>query len=505
MTRKEEQAALLALVVWVLGWGLWALSLDTSITVADSVFGAACGLHRIVREGSWGQLGPWLHQADFHPPLPYLVAGLIAAPLGGGLFAVRMSMVLLHVVAVFQVHRLARTVTGDRPTAVLAALLTAVTPVIAGWFRLDYHEPITTVVVLATLQVAVTTDLHRQRRRALLLGLLVGLGALSKLSYPAVLLLPALLFLGTRIRTARAAINAGLALLICLALSSWWYVQHIDSIIQNWQMSTTSQSVGVSFKLLGYLVAPAGNAPLTLGAVAGIALAWRQRSVERGALGLLAFTWLLGYAAFLLIFDYGGRYILLLLPLSALFAAVAGIAALQRVPRRWRRASGIAVVAVIVALSVVATLSQDPSDRSAGLLSPDRTDRSAFRRGQELLATRSSPAIWAADTDEAYHVTRAHLGLEQIEARLPSISWIERAEAHGRVTDGGQVQAMIVTTQPGHGKRRGVWRIDAQDAWTWTASQRRVLIQRFGDETPFIVEVYLLGGKDGAPKKGARD
>ena len=323
LTVKQEQLAIAGLIVWVLAWGLRTCLLDTELAMTDNLLGHANQLHGSISDGNVGDAWSMLFAGGFHPPLPSLVATLLASLMGFGPETVRISCLLLHPVAMVQVYWLSRALCSNRNVAAFACLLTATVPMIFGWFRSDFPEPLTTVFVLATLHALLVTDLRRPWP-AVRLGMLTGLGALAKLSFMVFILLPAIYFAFRRIRDARSLAMAGLALLSALLVCGWWYIPSFQAILTNLHLSTGGAQEGAHLsRIVDYLWMPAGNLILTLAAVAGAAIAFCDKAVDRPRLVLLLLCWGGSYLMFLLVFDFWARYILPLLPLSCVLTALA--------------------------------------------------------------------------------------------------------------------------------------------------------------------------------------
>jgi hypothetical protein len=461
----------------------------------DSLFHHCHDLATLLRQGRWAGLGPWLFSTEVHPPLPYIVATLLALPLGFGLPAVRASGVLLHAAVVVQVFALARSVTGSRTVALLGAALAATVPMMAGWFRLEYHEPVIAVLVVATLQLAISTDL-RAPGRAALLGLCLGLGALTKLSFDAVLLLPALIFLGARLRQVgpRALAGAGIALAVTLILCGWWYATHLGMIVENWTMSTATSGGTVESRLVGYLWRGQGNLTLTALGLVGVVVAYRERLVERLAWWLLVPTWLVGLGMFIIVFDFWGRYILPLLPVTCALAGVALGRLLRLLPPGWQRGGIAAVVAFMLAASALANLHQpDPEARIySGLLVPDRRDHGGLGRALASLRRLRAAALLAADSDDTLVRISPLIAVARLEGDLPPLYF--RPEVVARdLAHGTPVYALTYTGPPERAARRSeYWEREGGASWRWLAGRKKRLVGRYTDGTDRVASVWRI-------------
>jgi len=116
------------------------------------------------------------------PPLSIWILGLVRAVLGDSLIAIRLLPALAGATTVFLTGRIARELGGGRFAQVLAALAALVTPVFLGTDH--YYSMNTFDILLWTLAAWIALRALRtgSPRHWLLLGLVLGLGLLNKIS-----------------------------------------------------------------------------------------------------------------------------------------------------------------------------------------------------------------------------------------------------------------------------------------------------------------------------------
>jgi 4-amino-4-deoxy-L-arabinose transferase-like glycosyltransferase len=313
---------------------------------ADSVVGRATGFAMVLAgDHSLDLLKEATLREDKIPPLAVVIVGLLLSVLGNSLMALRLGGVLCLALLALQCRDLALRCGASRNTGQWAALLCSTTPMLFGWARLDYADIYVAVFFVACLQVMARGYLTR--RRAVGLGVLGGLGVLTKLSFFVYILGPAVFFVWAHLRRGRGQwLNLGLALLCTLVISGWWIALRMDRIYQNFFYSTQSLSTADSFMFLGQsplwikldqitfqLWRLPGLPALWLGAAAGLLL-WRGRP-RRLVRTLLGLGSLLGLGV-LMAFDPGARYMVPLMPPAVVLAALAVERVLHLArPRLW--------------------------------------------------------------------------------------------------------------------------------------------------------------------------
>jgi hypothetical protein len=515
LNKLNAQRIVAAAVAWVLLLGALTVWLDNAITGPDGLLPHCFNLAQFLTQGRWSGLSEWLWSVEVHPPLPYVYSTLVAMLFTFELATVRFSCVLLHALVLVQVYLLARTLWRDRTTAAVACLLAATHPMMLGWFRLDYQDPHVTVLVLATLQQAVRTDL-RSSRSAALLGVLLGLGALTKLSYCALMVVPAFLYLGVWIRGRRSAANAALAILTAVAICGWWYLVMLDLILKNF-VNSTSGNMEVLHKVRLYLLDSPGNLVLNLLAAVGLLTAWPgvRRGLRDAPIPLLiGSTWAAGTLLFFFLFDYSPRY---LLPLSAL-ACVLGARPLSGLLRRVARgaaaprraAAWAALVLVLASAGAWPHLvghSEDGRERG-GLLAPDKRDLEAMERAWRWAAKRGVSHVLVVPSDhEALSARDDLVVLARLRAggRPRPLDW---AVARHRLERGRAVVALLLSNSvaqaTGAGRSTLMWETEGQDLWRWVDRWRRVTLGVHRDQGPHRVQVVRLLPDEATESGGSR-
>jgi len=488
-------------VAWVLWWGGRAILLDCRITIVDSFYGHSLDMYRFVVAGDWGGLGRQMFKAGYHPPLPPMVGALLAAPFGVSFKTVQLSSLALHCLLVVQVALLARRGTGDNLVVLLAALLTAVSPLLMAWFRTDYPEPLTTVLVVAALHQALKTDLRRPGP-ALVLGLLLGLGALAKLSFILVMFFPATFFLISRVRHRRALGNAALVLVTAFVVCGWWYVHQFEVILLNFSQSTGS-GAGWQSRLFFYFDRAHGNLLLTLAALAGILVAWRQEVMERALFRLLLVAYVPAYLMFVFVFDGWERYILPLLPITCIFAALACACLLRALPATWKNAPLALTAAVLALWSVDLNLAGSECfwgmASQRGISSPETLDYGAVLRATSYLSRQRADVAFFTDTVESGLWAEGQQEIWRTD-HPGSPNWLTHFHAQEKIRQGEQVFFMHLESREGRrsGKEfnRSEYRVIRE---LLGQQQHKVLVRRFHDASPYRVTIYKIPARPPHP------
>ena len=543
---------------WVVGFGLWTVLGENRPTGHDSVFPTAYRGFRLLLGApidgeTWAR---WIGAMDIHPPLPMLLGLVSGALFGMSLAAVRLGSVALHLVLLVQVYTLVRRLTGHRDAVALACWLVAVVPLVGAWMRCDYPEPLLSVLVIGTLQLAMRTSLHRPAQ-ALLLGVVVGLGALTKLGYAVIMLPAAVLFVGAQVRRRRAqgasvgALGVGLVLAVAgaMAVAGWWYLWHIDDIITNFHMST-QVSMPLSERLARYFWQPTGNLLLVGVALAGLVLARVRRTVPDRDLALVAGTWLGGYAALTLLFDVMPRYIGPLHPLSCVLAALLFDAVTRGrsrkgptrnkpisegvEPPRWQgattkeyccilrsrnvaggdgsaagasvccvagpkmRAATLAAVGVAAAMGGLWAQLSPPSDRlthgnSTGWLAPDRRDFGAFARARRLALTHGPYHVLVVRSESAmFWISDLQFAVLN---RLPGpLPSVDWTTLRDRVVAGEPVAVVVIDdrTEANPEANLPLRHVELAQIRQWFDVQDKRRLGRFTDNSAFGFTVYRV-------------
>ena len=509
--RRTAQLVLAAMLLFFLAWDLRAVLLDTrpGINFTDTTLVDLTALQQSIRQqgpGGWrlwsakGPLGAWLGAG-----MQLLV--------GEPLLAMRLLSVVCHLLLLWLVFGLTTRLCARPSAGLLAVLLCGTFPLEFGWFRLDFHEPLVALALILFLWAAAGGAPGR-RASAVRLGLALGLGLLTKLSFPLFVLLPCvwLTWTAARERMLRHLLLAGgVALLLC----GWWVVSYRGLIVGNLSDSTgVGETLTNKLALLWHMP----GLPLLLGcSVAGAAVAWRLRLVPPGQLGLLLLS-LWGALALLVgIFDWWPRYLVPGLPPAAMLAAMGLDAAAREARRRWPgiplKLAGAALAAALLAGYVYLNLhgvppGWEPGPRQPpwpagevlqrelflGMIAPDRRSYDGYarlaarirRRGwRELRLPQPSPAPYPA--------------LWRLQGAGAPV--VDLFAARRRVRGGGAVHLLVIHTdldplaqlrlrpRLGAGPEpypvprcpAGKARASCEQTFTWLAAQQLSVLQTIRD------------------------
>ena len=242
---------------------------------SEYLIGALDTLHGIKAHGYWTWPGYiFAHQHYGRPPL-YVNTLTAALAFTGGrpVAAAALIVALTTLLLGFLVYGFVNSVAGRR-YGLLAAIAILGMPAVGVWDTQAYPD-----VQLACLVVSVywliATDI-RTPRRALLLGLLLGLGMLAKSTFPLFVGLPLLYWAwqggeGGNQRRRRFGILVVAAAVGCL-IASIWYIRNLEEVIayvrrsaavneqpvathlQDWLAILTGQGIGYCLLLLSAVV-----------------------------------------------------------------------------------------------------------------------------------------------------------------------------------------------------------------------------------------------------------
>ena len=443
-------AALVGLAAFSLGWDLWAVLGDQRISSSDSFTSDALWLWEWlqgINEAGWeGLVNP---KGSVATTLGFAMLALV----GQVPQATRLVSVLAHGALIFQAHDLGRHLGRSSQAGLWSALLCATSPMVFGWCRLDYREPMLAVMVLAGIQLMVRVRPTRTLPMVLL-GVLLALGVMTKPTYVVFMCVPGIWFLLRHVRGVGAAARV-LAMLATMAVVLTPWLRHVghELIFVYPKMATSAPGAEVTEKLIYYLWLP-GVLPLvllaTLSAV-GLAL-WT--SVDRWEVLLLAGTVLLSLLLFFVVFDRWSRYIVPLLPPAAVLVGVATARLQGRLPRRAGNVIGALLATallVMVGLLSVCGLESNRLDRehSCGLLQPDPRPRNGYVRAMAALARidgdDGSEVLVAHDSLTAFSAT-SHYG-EIGRFRGVKAAIIELADARRRLAGAKLVKVLLVRHQ----------------------------------------------------------
>jgi len=394
--RHWPRAVLPLLLLFLGAWGVWAILRDRQPCFSDSVLGDSDLLYRALRHGS-PPLMEYMRIAAYRPLLTYLPASLIYLLTGPSLTVLRLTVLLQYLAAVYVAFDIGRVLVGRR-AGLLAAVMLGTFPSVFGWGRMAYVDTGLGLMVLVGLRVLLRFDPARPASGARL-GLVVGLGMLTKVAYPVFAIGP-LLWTLLRVRRLRHLAGLALAAAVAAAVAGWWYAVNWSMVVANISMSTGTQQVenvgqplahrlltalpAALTKLVSYTVEVDGAVWLLSLALVGAVAAWRLRTVPGDSLLLLSLTLWLSLAV-VLVFDQARRYVLPIYMVAATLAGLTTQSALERVGgRRLGRVALAVLSALLLGLFVAfnlglpvytprggAHLVAGPRVDGVGMLSPD--------------------------------------------------------------------------------------------------------------------------------------
>ena len=424
LSARKGQLFLGLLVLFFLAWDLHAVLADQNLgtDASDTTLVDFIHLHFDLQESG---VGEWLARGNVKGPLATLLLLGLGQLVGDWLIAARLLSVLLHGLLLVLVSRLTHRLSGSRVAALVAVAICGSFPAVYGWFRLDFHEPLVAVAVAATLLLML--DDLRGPASAARLGLVVGLGLMTKLTYPMFLLLPGALYLLRQLRTRRRALLLLLAAGVAVLLTAWWLVPSAKLIQQYLLDSTQRNPVSVWHKLDLYLVQLPGSAVLLGAALTGAVLAWRGRLAP--ARGVLALTLCVvpSVALLVVVFDPWSRYIIPAYPAAGVLAALGVARGLSWVHVRLPRARplllgllGVVLLAQYLWFNLVAGEAMH-RDRiqGAGMVAPDTRPHDAYARATRTIRRNG----WKVLALPSFHVALPelwhHRGVRPPELQLP--------------------------------------------------------------------------------------
>ncbi len=401
MTAKRERLLLGLILLFAIGWDLWAIAADQRWTTSDNHIHRALDL-LFTEPARWP--GFLANQAPKGPVLPLLVAPLLKVT-GADFFGGRLLSVICHAVLMLLAYRMAgRLLPGRQGAGLWAALLCAATPMIFGWCRLEYGEPVLACLLLIALGLLATP--LETVGRAVALGLLVAAGLLTKPGFAVYLLFPALWALPRQVTSPRRALCTLLAMAVAAGPVVPWVLRNWHSIKVNYAMSGGAGTDNSPLMKLEMVLTMPGAAPLLLAAVVSMVLLWRGGLLDRWMLGYLAGAVLAPVVMFIVWFHLWSRY---LMPALVVAAAVSGpgiALLLGRLGPRGRKLGAAVTAAALVASVLWFNLArpeyEEPREIRSGLLTADQRPRRGLRMAlRELRRQRVNRALLAYDSGTA--------------------------------------------------------------------------------------------------------
>lgn len=440
---KLAQACLAAMVAWFVGWDLWAILVDRCPTYGpDSALfytlktyfaGDHQGLRVLLGAGGKG--------------ITHCVLALLLTPLTGDVArAVCLVSVMAHGASMWLAHAIGRSLLKERRAGLWAALLTGASPMVFGWARLEYREPLLGVMLSGTLLLMLRTRRDTLGTYAAL-GALLGLGIMTKLSFFAFMVGPGLWFLAKRARPRRwrhLLVLAGVT-----AVSFPWLLYNAERVVENALASARYSPLTAAEKAASYLALPgvwwlAGLAALSLPVL------WWSRRIDREALVLLGVTLAVSVGLFLFHFDYWSRYLVPVFPLAAAVAGAGLASVLGRLAPRARRAASIAVVLCLLGLFGFWNLAWTGPEKNvsreyhAGMVRPDVRRHDGLPRALRWLRHRGG-ALVVFDSQQARAFTEDLEIVQMVWAsRGLFLERIDLEEALRRLNAGRRVPVLLV-------------------------------------------------------------
>ena len=217
MNRRRRQLVIASLILFFVVWDLRAIFTDNAVGAYDTLLQSSLELEGFV---------DWLRVEKKGPLAPLVLMGLDHI-IDFELITARVMVVIAHGAALWLVYLMAARVSSSWIAGLAALVVCGVCPGIYGWFREEYHEGLVAAVVLATLAQLLTRRLTT--RRALLLGITVGLGLLLKPSYAVFTLAPGAVFVVVMIRRGHLRpVLIGLA--TAAVVAGWWYAMAWETL-----------------------------------------------------------------------------------------------------------------------------------------------------------------------------------------------------------------------------------------------------------------------------------
>lgn len=400
VNQRRTLLLLAGLVAFVTAFNVWAIAVDHRLSGCDSYCYQALMLERFLD----GEPGSFQDSLDSRGPLVTLLAVLFLKLVGSAPLGLRLLSVLGHSVLMIQAYGLTRAMGGARLAGLFATLICGVHPMIFGWARLAYHETLLSVAVLAVLHLAYTSGLDRLRP-ALKLGLALGLGLLTKLTFILLMVAPAIWAITQGIRRRRiSALPVLLIAGITGGAAALWAAKWGGEFVGYVQMSTHTSESALG-KLAAYLALP-GSWVLLAGALVTAVTLWWLREAERPALVLLTSTVVFSFGLIAVAFDRSSRYVVPVYPVAALLAGMGLAWAVEQLPRRARQLAAALVSAALLTMFVSLNLTGVPTEVlrrevHAGLITPDRSHYNAYPKAVSALVRHKLNMLITVDSPEA--------------------------------------------------------------------------------------------------------
>ena len=520
MKLTAERLYLIGLVGFLLGWDIWAILLDQRLKAPDTFVMATIQLMMDLREWNIGQ---WLGTLGPKGPLgsvlslPFLALGMEVPA------ASRIITVFAHGALTLQSYDLGRLVyaegpgvnaTAARRAGLWAALLCGTCPFLFGICRLAYHDVLLGVAVIGAMQVMLRARMDRPGPAALL-GLVLGLGLLTKHSFIMYMVGPGMWFVARRLRGLRSGLNFGLMGLVMAAVAAVWAVPNFEAVYENFKLNNELPSVPWSAELGFYLSLP-GALPLFVAAsISVVALAVRRRVSLWTLVLLLSFIpMVLGLHSV----TAAARYMIPVIPMWAVLASCGLVWALGRLSVRTQALVLGGATAALAALYVYLNLTgiqpppphgghkPQPREDYGGIISPDTRKHDGWKKAVDGLGRPNEDVLLVYDSDAAF-CERLSQEIIWHHRGVRTISIHTLADAQKRLAAGRAVSVLFIRARPDHPLQEKIpydmWhpvrpgeppqKQDLIDRVVWLARQKhRRLLASGRDPDGYAFEAYRI-------------
>jgi len=524
-----QRLYLIGLVGFLLGWDIWAILLDQRLKAPDTFVMATIQLMMDLKE--W-EIWRWLGTLGPKGPLgsvlslPFLLLGMEVPA------ASRIITVFAHGALTLQSYDLARLVYSEglgvsaaaaRRAGLWAALLCGTCPFLFGVCRLAYHDVLLGVAVIGSMQIMLRARMDRPMLAALL-GLVLGLGLLTKHSFSLYMVGPGLWFLARRLRGVRSGLHFGLMGVVMAAVTAVWAVPNFQAVIENFERNSNLPSVPWSAEIGFYLSLP-GALPLFVAAtISWVALAVRRRVSLWTLVLLLTF---IPMVVGLHSVTAAARYMIPVIPMWAVLAGCGLAWALERLEVRWQAWTLGGATAALCALFVYLNLTgiipppplggSEPQAREdyGGIISPDTRKHDGWKKAVDGLGRPNEDVLLVYDSDAAF-CERLSQEIIWHHRGVRTISIHTLAEAKKRLAAGRAVSVLFIRGRPDHPLQEKIpydmWhpvrpgeppqKQDLIDRVIWLARQKhRRLLASGKDPDGYAFEAYRIEpAKQGKPR-----
>lgn len=507
--------ALLGLVLFLLGWDLWAILLDQRLKLPDTFVMHTIQLEQALEQGA---LTAWLSNLGPKGPLPPVLALPFLLVLGIAPLSMSLVTVLGHAGLTVQTYDLGRRLSGKPLAGLFAALLLGTCPFIVGISRLSYHDVLLGNAVIGAMQLMLRVRLDRARP-AFALGVVLGAGLLIKHSFPLYMAGPALWFLARRVRGVRHLVGLAIMALPMVGLGAIWAWPNLPAVLENLFANTSLPDVPLSAELGFYLGLPGALPLFVLAMASALWLPWVRR---------------LGFWDLALLFTFvpmmaglhqvtaAARYLVPIVPLWAVLCGCGLAWLVEKLPRQPALGLGGAVLALSLGALVVINLRGIepppgvPREDFGGILTPETRPHDGFRRAMAALSPQGSEVFLIYDSVMAYCEKMDHEVLW--DYRGTPITPIFEDRVQERLARGQGVSVLFVRQHPEQplsdpplpelwppvapGEHSSLALLSRRVSWLYQQDRRR-LVQRTRDPDGVVFEAYRIGPDEQKPAEAA--